>query len=187
MLLPDHQIAADINNGRIRIAPYRPQNLQPASIDLTLSNQFYYWPQTPLPPLDVCRAEPDGIDAECNRFEVAPGEFLLACTQELIELPDNIAARIEGKSSLGRLALMVHSTAGYVDPGFCGQLTLEIVNLSKRVIILTAGMPIAQLSFLQMSRPAAHPYGSRQAGSHYQGQTGPTPSAGVRLPARPSG
>ena len=186
MLLPDHEIAAAINAGRIHIDPYRPQNLQPASIDLTLSNQFHYWSPTAQPPLDVCRAEPDGIAAQCNRYEVAPGEFLLACTQERITLPDDIAARIEGKSSLGRLALMVHSTAGYVDPGFCGQLTLEIVNLSARVIILTAGMPIAQLSFLQMRQPAMHPYGSRQAGSHYQGQTGPTPSAGVRLPARPA-
>jgi dCTP deaminase len=109
-------------------------------------------------------------------FVIHPGEFALGRTQEYVEIPDDIVSRIEGKSSLGRLGLIVHATAGFVDPGFKGTLTLEITNLTRVPIKLYTGLPIAQLSFMTLDAPAEQPYGSPELGSHYQGQTAATES-----------
>ena len=180
MLLSDADISQQIGIGRIRVDPYRPENLQPASLDITLDSRFvqfhasgrvYIDPLNPDPNLfghtDV---GPDGA------YILQPGEFALASTTERIRLPNDIAARLEGKSSLGRIGLMVHSTAGFIDPGWQGQLTLELSNLARLPIQLTPGMKIGQLSFIRLSSPCRQPYGSPSLGSRYQNQDGPTPS-----------
>ena len=110
-------------------------------------------------------------------FVLHPGEFVLGSTLELCTLPDDLAGRLEGKSSLGRLGLLTHSTAGFIDPGFSGHITLELSNVANLPITLWPGMKIGQLCLLRLTSPAEHPYGSAQAGSKYQGQRGPTPVA----------
>lgn len=180
MLLSDHDISRLIESGRINIDPYYPERLQPASLDVTLDCRFVQFRNAPLPCIDPQNPDPAlFVQTEIgtgNAFILQPNEFALAATIEHVSLPDDVAARLEGKSSLGRIGLMIHSTAGFVDPGWRGQLTLELSNFARLPIRLTYGMKIGQLSFIRLSSPAARPYGSAGLGSRYQGQTGPTPS-----------
>lgn len=183
MLLSDHDIAREIQGGRLVIAPYNPGNLQPASLDVTLDSRFLRYRSQQAPPeagIDPARPDPGLMEhtdiGHEGAFILRPNEFALASTIECITLPDHVAARLEGKSSLGRIGLMIHSTAGFVDPGWHGQLTLELSNCAPFPIRLSYGMKIGQLSFVRLSSPCRNPYGSAQLGSRYQGQTGPTPS-----------
>jgi dCTP deaminase len=165
---------------RIKIQPWDPAMVQPASVDLKLGTSFRVFHNHRLPAIDLA-APPSGvtehvqIDDDAN-FVIHPGEFVLGTTVEWVELPDDIVARIEGKSSLGRLGLIVHATAGFVDPGFSGTLTLEITNLTRVPIVLWPGKPIAQLSFMALDRAAERPYGHPDLGSHYHGQLEATES-----------
>lgn len=180
MLLSDRDIVAEIKAERIRIEPYDETMLQPSSIDFRLDRYFRVFENHRYPHIDPAAdqsdltrvVEPDGDEP----FILHPGEFVLGSTHELVTLPDDIAARVEGKSSLGRLGLLTHATAGFVDPGFSGHVTLELANVATLPIKLYPGMKIGQLCFFRLSSPAEHPYGSEKYGSRYQGQRGPTPS-----------
>ncbi|SCC80232.1 dCTP deaminase [Bifidobacterium commune] len=180
MLLSDHDILAAQAAGHISLDPWSPEMVQPASIDVRLDRYFRLFNNHAYTYVDP--AENQGNLTE--QFEVGPnepwimhpGEFALASTWEYVKLDETIAARLEGKSSLGRLGILTHSTAGFIDPGFEGHITLELSNVSTLPVKLWPGMKIGQLCFLQLSSPAAHPYGSDGIGSHYQGQRGPTPS-----------
>ena len=188
MLLSDRDIAQQIQERRIGIHPYQPANLQPASVDLTLDCRFVQFRNSGLVCIDPLSPDPDlyghtDVGAH-GAFILQPGEFALASTAEHIRLPTDIAARLEGKSSLGRIGLMVHSTAGFIDPGWEGQLTLELSNLARLPIRLTPNMKIGQLSFIRLSSPCLRPYGCAELGSRYQNQDGPTPSR-PELPATP--
>lgn len=180
MLLSDRDIRTAIDAGRIRLTPLDRSLVQPASIDVRLDRYFRLFdnhryavidPAAPQPGL-TRQVEASGDDP----FVLHPGEFVLGSTYERVHLGDDIAARLEGKSSLGRLGLLTHSTAGFIDPGFDGHVTLELSNTATMPILLYPGMKIGQLCFFALSSPAETPYGSQQAGSHYQGQRGPTPS-----------
>src|ERR687889_2641689 len=158
--------------------------VQPASIDLRLGDSFRVFHNHRITAIDL-RELPPNLTEEVTigpdePFVIHPGEFCLGRTLERVELPDDLVARVEGKSSLGRLGLIVHATAGFVDPGFRGTLTLEITNLTRVPIKLYAGLPIAQLSFMALDAPAEHPYGSEALGSHYQGQEAATESRYMR-------
>lgn len=167
MMLSDRSIRDQISFGDLVINPLPPASAyQPASVDLTLGNSF----RSPY-------AEQPFAVTDGGYFTLVPGEVMLATTVERVEIPCSMAARVEGKSSFGRRFLMVHVTAGFVDPGFKGQLTLELANLSKVSIPLMIGDPICQISFTWTDRPVERPYGSAQLGSHYQDQQGATPSA----------
>jgi dCTP deaminase len=179
-VLSDGTIRRLVEEGRIKIDPWDPGMIQPASIDLRLGTSFRVFHNHKLPAIDL--AEPPqgvtelvevGVD---QSFVIHPGEFVLGTTEERVELPDDIVARIEGKSSLGRLGLIVHATAGFVDPGFKGTLTLEITNLTRVPIVLWPRKPIAQLSFMTLDRPAERPYGHPDLGSHYHEQVQATES-----------
>lgn len=179
-VLSDRDIRAELGSGRVRIDPYDPGDLQPSSVDLHLDRSFrvfrnnryaYIDPRTPQP--DLTELLTVGDD---EPFVLHPGEFVLGSTYETITLPDDVAARVEGKSSLGRLGLLTHATAGFVDPGFTGHVTLELSNVATLPIVLHPGMKIGQLCFFQLSSASEHPYGSSANGSHYQGQRGPTAS-----------
>ena len=180
MLLSDRDIRAEIDKGRVVIDPYEPSMVQPSSIDIRLDRYFRVFENHRYPHIDPAveqadltrLVEPDGDDP----FVLHPGEFVLASTYEVISLPDDLASRLEGKSSLGRLGLLTHSTAGFIDPGFSGHVTLELSNVATLPIKLYPGMKIGQLCLFQLTSPAEHPYGSQQYGSRYQGQRGPTPS-----------
>ena len=179
-VLSDATIAALVADGRIRIDPWSPERVQPASVDLRLGDSFRVFTNHRIPAIDL-RNVPDNLTeevvvAEGDTFVIHPGEFCLGRTLEWVELPDDIVARIEGKSSLGRLGLIVHATAGFCDPGWKGTLTLELNNLTRVPIILHPGLEIAQLSFMALDRPALRPYGSADLGSHYQGQRAATAS-----------
>ncbi|MGW7283927.1 dCTP deaminase [Streptomyces sp. NPDC054847] len=180
MLLSDRDIEAQIADGRIRIAPYEPALIQPASLDVRLDRGFRVFENHRYACIDPAVDQSDMtrlVDvADGEAFVLHPGEFVLASTYEQVTLPDDVAARLEGKSSLGRLGLITHSTAGFVDPGFSGHVTLELSNLATLPIKLWPGMKIGQLCFFQCSSPAAAPYGAGAAGSRYQGQRGPTAS-----------
>ena len=154
MILSDRTIRLEIAAGRIVIDPFEPANVQPSSVDLT----------------ELIEIAPG------DAFILHPGEFVLGATAERVCMPDDLVARIEGKSSLGRLGLLIHSTAGFIDPGFDGHVTLELSNVATLPITLYPGMKIGQVSFLRMTTPADEPYGSSKLGSKYQGQRGPTPS-----------
>ena len=180
MILSDQTINEELFAGRLAVYPLGEGAVQPASIDLRLGPDFLVFTHTSAPYIDT-RA----LDARLTErvsvgpdqpFILHPGDFVLASTIEHVELPSDIIARLEGKSSLGRLGLMIHSTAGYVDPGWYGQLTLELSNVAKLPIALYAGMYICQISFLRMTTAAEWPYGSSVLGSKYQGQVGPTAS-----------
>lgn len=178
--LSDGTIRRLIAEGRVRIEPFDEGMVQPASVDLRLGPSFRVFHNFRVESIDLA-APPTGLTelVEIERdepFVVHPGEFVLGRTQELVELPDDLVARVEGKSSLGRLGLIVHATAGFVDPGFRGTLTLEITNLTRVPIKLWAGKPIAQLSFMALDRPAERPYGHPELGSHYHGQVEATES-----------
>ncbi len=179
-VLSDRSIKEELALGRIRIEPLWEDAIQPASIDLHLDRVFRIFRVTRRPYVDVREDASDltervVIEPE-EPFIVQPGSFVLAGTVEHITLPHDIVARVDGKSSLGRLGLLVHATAGYVDPGFSGRLTLELSNQSQMPIALYYGMKIAQISFYRLSTPVERPYGSPGLGSKYQGQDEPTPS-----------
>jgi dCTP deaminase len=180
MLLSDGGIRAEIGNGRVGVEPYDEAMVQPSSIDVRLDRFFRVFENHRYPFID-----PSVEQAELTRmvesapeepFILHPGEFVLASTYEVITLPDDVAGRLEGKSSLGRLGLLTHSTAGFIDPGFSGHVTLELSNVATLPIKLWPGMKIGQLCLFRLESPAEHPYGSEVYGSRYQGQRGPTPS-----------
>ncbi|SNC65535.1 dCTP deaminase [Kytococcus aerolatus] len=180
MLLSDRDIRARIDAGDVRLDPWDPVMLQPSSVDVRLDRYFRLFDNHKYPVIDPAQEQPDltrlvEVDPE-EPFVLHPGEFALASTYEQITLPVDVAARVEGKSSLGRLGLLTHATAGFVDPGFSGHVTLELSNVATLPIVLHPGMKIGQLCFFQLSSPAEHPYGSAKYGSHYQGQRGPTAS-----------
>lgn len=180
MLLSDRDIRHQIDTGRIGLAPHDPALVQPASVDVRLGDRFRIPNPAGPPRVDPDRPQHDltveiAIPAG-EAFTLAPGGFVLATTLERVTLPADLAARWEGKSSIGRLGLLTHITAGFIDPGFTGQITLELANLSGRPLLLRPGMRIGQLCFLRLTSPADRPYGSPGLGSRYQGQTGPTPS-----------
>jgi len=179
-VLSDGTIRRFVEEGRIRIDPWDPALVQPASVDLRLGNSFRVFHNHRVTSIDL-RELPDNLTEEVrirdgDPFVIHPGEFCLGRTLEWIELPPDIVARIEGKSSLGRLGLIVHATAGFCDPGWRGTLTLELNNLTRVPIKLYPGLLIAQLSFMTLDRPAERPYGSAELGSHYQGQREATES-----------
>ena len=180
-VLSDHDIAAALALGRVRVDPYDPADLQPSSIDLHLDRSFRVFRNNRYPFIDVRSPQPDLTEllaiTDDEPFVLHPGEFVLGQTLEWVELPDDLVARLEGKSSLGRLGLLIHSTAGYVDPGWKGKLTLELSNVAKLPIALYSAMKIGQISFFEMSSPVDRPYGSQGLGSKYQGQSEPTASA----------
>lgn len=180
MLLSDRDILTGIDSGRIVLDPLDLSLVQPASIDVRLDKLFRLFDNHRYPVIDPASEQPDLtrlVEAETGHpFVLHPGEFVLGSTYEQVQLASDVAARLEGKSSLGRLGLLTHSTAGFIDPGFCGHVTLELSNTATMPILLYPGMRIGQLCFFDLSSPAKHPYGSTQAGSHYQGQRGPTPS-----------
>jgi dCTP deaminase len=178
VLLSDREIYAAIENGDVTLDPYDPQLIQPSSLDMRLGDNFR-----------VMTTGPEAIDThritdwtkfvpceEGDLFVLRPGDFVLAQTLERITLPSWMAAKLEGKSSLGRLGLELHATAGFIDPGFHGTITLELSLVSPRPLILYPGMKIGQLAFYSLSSPAMKPYGTPSLGSHYQGQDGPTAS-----------
>ena len=180
MLLSDRDILAEIHDKRIVVDPYDEAMVQPSSIDFRLDRYFRVFENHRYPHIDPAAdqsdltrmVEPVGEEP----FILHPGEFVLGSTLEVVTLPDDLAARVEGKSSLGRLGLLTHATAGFVDPGFSGHVTLELANVATLPIKLYPGMKIGQLCFFQLTSPAEHPYGSAKYGSRYQGQRGPTPS-----------
>jgi dCTP deaminase len=180
-VLSDRDIGAALAAGRIRIEPYDAADLQPSSVDLHLDRSFRVFRSNRYAFIDVRAAQPDLTElldvGDEEPFVLHPGEFVLGQTLEWVELPDDLVARLEGKSSLGRLGLLIHSTAGYVDPGWKGKLTLELSNVATLPIALYFGMKIGQISFLTMSSPVERPYGSAGLGSKYQGQAEPTASA----------
>ena len=180
MILSDRDILAAIRAKRITIKPFHAESVQPASVDLHLMDEFLAFEHSNHSVIDVKK----GVGHYTRKFKVKkgqafvihPGEFVLGSTQEWVKLPNDLAARLEGKSSLGRLGIIIHATAGYVDPGFEGHLTLEINNVGKIPVTLYPGMRIAQISYLKMSSPVLHPYGSDKLRSKYKGQKGPTES-----------
>jgi dCTP deaminase len=178
--LSDGTIRRLLEEGRVKVEPFDAAMIQPASIDLKLGPSFRVFHNFRVEAIDLADP-PQGLTEHVELddgepFVVHPGEFVLGRTAEYVELPDDIVARVEGKSSLGRLGLIVHATAGFVDPGFKGTLTLEITNLTRVPIKLWAGKPIAQLSFMSLDRPAERPYGHPDLGSHYYGQVEATES-----------
>ena len=184
MLLSDRDILAEIEAKRVVVEPYDPAMIQPSSIDFRLDRYFRVFENHRYPHIDPAadqsdltrEVEPNGDEP----FILHPGEFVLGSTLEVVTLPDDLAARVEGKSSLGRLGLLTHATAGFVDPGFSGHVTLELGNVATLPIKLWPGMKIGQLAFFQLTSPAENPYGSEVYGSRYQGQRGPTPSRSWR-------
>ena len=180
MLLSDRDIRAEIDRQRIQLDPWDEAMVQPSSVDVRLDRFFRLFDNHKYPHIDPGQDQPDLTRlVEVNGdepFVLHPGEFVLGATYELVTLPDDIAARLEGKSSLGRLGLLTHSTAGFIDPGFSGHVTLELSNVATLPITLWPGMKIGQLCFFRLSSPAEHPYGSQRYGSRYQGQRGPTAS-----------
>ena len=180
MVLSDRTIRRLVGEGRIQIDPYDETLLQPSSVDVRVDRFFRVFHNARYPYIDVKQPQEDltelvEVDDE-SPFILHPGEFVLASTLERIRLPDDLVARLEGKSSLGRLGLLIHSTAGFIDPGWDGHVTLELSNVANLPITIYPGMKIGQLSFVQMTEPAEAPYGAGALGSKYQGQKGPTPS-----------
>jgi dCTP deaminase len=180
VILSDRTIRAEIAAGRIVVDPFDPSMVQPSSIDVRLDDRFLVFRSHTRPVIDVKQDMTDLTELvradDDQPFVLHPGEFVLGSTAERVGLPDDIVGRIEGKSSLGRLGLLIHTTAGFVDAGFQGYLTLELSNVATLPITLYPGMKIGQISFLRMDGPAEHPYGSGTLGSKYSGQVGPTPS-----------
>jgi dCTP deaminase len=180
MLLSDRDIAAEIKSGRAKVEPFDAKMIQPSSVDVRLDRFFRVFENHKYEVIDPSIEQPDLTRevavAPSDHFILHPGEFVLASTYEVITLPDDIAGRLEGKSSLGRLGLLTHSTAGFIDPGFSGHITLELSNVANLPVKLYPGMKIGQLCLIKLSSSAEHPYGSALYGSRYQGQRGPTPS-----------
>lgn len=184
MLLSDGDIRAEVGTGRLSLDPYDAEMVQPSSVDIRLDRFFRVFNNSRYTHIDpalqqddlTTLVEPDGDEA----FVLHPGEFVLGSTLEVVSLPADLAGRLEGKSSLGRLGLLTHSTAGFIDPGFSGHITLELSNVANLPIMLWPGMKIGQLCLFRLESPAEHPYGSEIYGSRYQGQRGPTPSRSYR-------
>jgi dCTP deaminase len=180
VLLSDRDIKAEINAGRIGLEPFAPEMVQPSSVDVRIDRYFRLFDNHKYPYIDPAEDQPELTRLieipQDEPFILHPGEFVLGSTYEKVSLADTVAARLEGKSSLGRLGLLTHSTAGFIDPGFTGHVTLELSNVATLPIKLWPGMKIGQLCFFQLSSPAERPYGSSQYSSRYQGQRGPTAS-----------
>ncbi len=180
MLLSDRDLRAEIESGRVVLDPYEPDMIQPSSIDVRIDRYFRLFDNHKYAVIDPATDQPDLtrlVEVEPGEaFVLHPGEFVLGSTYESVVLPDDVAARLEGKSSLGRLGLLTHSTAGFIDPGFAGHVTLELSNVATLPILLWPGMKIGQMCFFRLSSPSERPYGSGAAGSRYQGQRGPTAS-----------
>jgi dCTP deaminase len=184
VLLSDRDIRAEIEAGRVVLEPFQPELVQPSSVDVRIDRFFRLFDNHKYPVIDPAQEQPELtrlVEVEADEaFVLHPGEFVLASTFEVVTLPDDVAARLEGKSSLGRLGLLTHSTAGFIDPGFSGHVTLELSNVATLPIMLWPGMRIGQLCFFRLSSAAEHPYGSSESGSRYQGQRGPTASRSFR-------
>jgi dCTP deaminase len=180
MVLSDGTIRKEIEDGRIVLDPYDPGLIQPSSVDVRVDRKFRVFQNSRYPYIDVRQQMEDLTElveiSDTEPFILHPGEFVLGQTLERVTLPNDIVARLEGKSSLGRLGLLIHSTAGFVDAGFEGNLTLELSNVANLPITIYHGMPIGQMSFMRMDAPVEHPYGSGETSSKYQGQGEPTPS-----------
>ena len=180
MLLSDRDLRAEIAAGRLQIDPFDDALVQPSSVDVRLDSLFRVFNNTRYTHIDPAQQQDELTSlvepVNGEPFVLHPGEFVLGSTLELCTLPEDLAGRLEGKSSLGRLGLLTHSTAGFIDPGFSGHITLELSNVANLPITLWPGMKIGQLCILRLTSPAEHPYGSARAGSKYQGQRGPTPS-----------
>src|SRR4051795_12399019 len=176
MVLSDRTIKEEVAAGRLVFDPYDESLVQPSSVDMRVDRSFRVFNNSRYPYIDVREPMENLTELvtveEEEPFVLHPGEFVLGQTLERVRLPDDLVARLEGKSSLGRLGLVIHSTAGFVDPGFEGNLTLELSNLATLPITIYRGMPIGQISFMRMDRPVEHAYGAREAGSQYQGQGG---------------
>ena len=181
MVLSDRTIRAEIASGRVEIDPFDPELVQPSSVDVRVDRRYRVFNNARHPFIDV-RQPMEGltelveVENDEEPFILHPGEFVLGQTLERVTLPDDLVARLEGKSSLGRLGLLIHSTAGFVDPGFSGNLTLELSNVANLPITIYHRMPIGQISFMRMDGPVEHPYGSEATGAKYQGQAEPTAS-----------
>lgn len=180
MILSDRDIRKELAAGRIEIDPFDEACVQPSSVDLHVDSRFRVFANSRYPFIDVRREMPDLtelVEVEPGEpFILHPGEFVLGSTLERVRIPDDMVARLEGKSSLGRLGLLIHSTAGYVDPGWDGSLTLELSNVANLPITIYPSMKIGQISFFRLTTPAEVPYGSKATRSKYQGQRGPTAS-----------
>ena len=180
MVLSDRSIREALAAGRISIDPFDEELVQPSSVDVRCDHRFRVFHPGRYPFIDVKQAMPDLTELveidDGRAFILHPGEFVLGSTLEVVTLPDDLVARLEGKSSLGRLGLLIHSTAGFVDAGWSGHLTLELSNVANLPIAIYPGMKIGQISFIRMTSPADRPYGSTETRSKYQGQRGPTPS-----------
>ncbi|MDO5661764.1 MAG: dCTP deaminase [Brachybacterium sp.] len=180
MLLSDRDIRAQLDDGRVRLDPFDPTMVQPASVDVRIDRFFRVFDNHKYAMIDPAAPQDDltreiAVDPE-EAYMLHPGEFVLASTYEQVSLPDDIAARLEGKSSLGRLGLLTHSTAGFIDPGFTGHITLELSNVATLPVALWPGMKIGQLCFFRLNTPAENPYGTGPNQNRYLGQRGPTPS-----------
>jgi dCTP deaminase len=180
MVLSDRSIKTEIEAGRIVIDPFDEKMVQPSSVDVRVDRRFRVFHNARYPFIDVRQPMDELTEAveisDTEPFILHPGEFVLGQTLERVQLPDDIVSRLEGKSSLGRLGLLIHSTAGFVDAGWDGHLTLELSNVANLPIAIYPGMKIGQISFMTMTTPAERPYGQGARGSKYQGQRGPTPS-----------
>jgi dCTP deaminase len=180
VLLSDRDIRAELAEGRVVLEPFDEAMVQPSSVDVRMDKYFRVFENHRYPHIDPAEEQPELtrlVEPQHGEpFILHPGEFVLASTYEVVTLPDDVAGRLEGKSSLGRLGLLTHSTAGFIDPGFSGHVTLELSNVATLPIKLWPGMKIGQLCLFRLSSPAEHPYGSSQYGSRYQGQRGPTQS-----------
>ena len=180
MVLSDRTIRAEVEAGRIVFDPFDPGLVQPSSVDVRVDRKFRVFQNSRYPYIDVRQPMEDLTElVEVSGdapFVLHPGEFVLGQTLECVTLPDDVVARLEGKSSLGRLGLLIHSTAGFVDPSWHGNLTLELSNVANLPITIYHGMPIGQISFMRMDAAVERPYGSEETGSKYQGQAEPTPS-----------
>ena len=180
MLLSDGDIKRELDSGRVKVEPFDAAMLQPSSVDVRLDRFFRVFENHKYSVIDPAAEQPDLTKAVelkgDEEFILHPGEFVLASTYEVITLPDDVAGRLEGKSSLGRLGLLTHSTAGFIDPGFSGHITLELSNVANLPVKLYPGMKIGQLCLFKLSSPAENPYGSAKYGSRYQNQRGPTAS-----------
>ena len=180
MLLSDRDILRYVDKGSIELSPWDPAMVQPSSIDVHLDRFFRLFDNHKYPVIDPAADQSDlthMVDVGADGvFVLHPGEFVLGSLYEVVTLGDDVAARLEGKSSLGRLGLLTHSTAGFIDPGFSGHVTLELSNTATMPIKLYPGMKVGQLCFFELSSPAENPYGGAATGSHYQGQRGPTAS-----------
>lgn len=195
MLLSDRDIRAEIEAGRIGIAPFGDEFIQPASVDVRIDRFFRLFDNHKYAMIDPAKEQAEltrlvEVDPD-QPYMLHPGEFVLASTYETVSLPNDIAARLEGKSSLGRLGLLTHSTAGFIDPGFEGHITLELSNMATLPVALWPGMKIGQLCFFRLSSEAEHPYGSEGNLNRYRGQRGPTASRSymnfhrTQIPATP--